>query len=316
MGMTSRLKPKRLRPGDILGIIAPAGWASRETITAGVQWLEVRNFRTRLGRSTEQQRGYLSGPDEARAADINEMFAASDIAGIICLRGGYGSMRLLDLLDYDRIRENPKVFVGFSDITALHAAISLNTGLVTFHGPMVASSMAGGLSEYTQDYFMRALTSAQPLGPVINPPQCRSPVVIAPGMAQGPLAGGNLSILAALLGTPYEIETQGKILCLEEVNEAPYRLDRMLTQLLLAEKLQPAAGIIMDACTGCDKDEETPGFTVEEVLRDRLGSLGIPVLYHMYFGHTREQATLPLGITATLDGCTGKLSVIEPATVD
>lgn len=315
MDSVSPIKPRHLRPGDTVSVIAPAGYGDPALTEAGIQWLVEKGFRVQPGRTVGQRRGYLAGSDALRAADINGMFASADIDGIICLRGGYGTMRLLDLIDYSVIRAHPKVFVGYSDITALHLSIGRRTGLVTFHGPMVASDMGKGLSEYTWDYFSRAVAMSEPLGVINNPPQYAPPSFIVPGRARGRLTGGNLSLIAATLGTPCEIDTRGKILCLEEVGEAPYRIDRMLTQLLLAGKLQEAAGIVFDVCAGCDAADEPPGFTVEEVLRDRLGSLPKPVLYNLYFGHTTEKATLPLGVMAELGTRTGGLAVIETATI-
>lgn len=310
-----QIKPKRLYPGDTIGVIAPAGPGDLDLSMAGVSWLGEQGFRVRLGMNVQQKIGYLAGTDAERAADINDMFASSDIDGIVCLRGGYGTMRLLDLVDYECIRTHPKVFVGYSDITALHLSIGQRTGLVTFHGPMVASDMGKGLSEYTWDYFSRAITSSNPLGVINNPPNLISPEFIVSGRAQGYLTGGNLSLIVSTLGTPYEIDTRGKILCLEEVAEAPYRMDRMLTQLLLAGKLQDAAGIVVAVCEGCDLDDP-PSFTLEEVLRDRLGGLNKPVLYHLHFGHTKEKATLPLGAMAILGTDVGGLEVVEIATKD
>lgn len=315
MHSISQIKPKRLYPGDTIGVIAPASYGDPELAMAGVSWLEERGFRVQLGMTIGQRSGYLAGRDDARASDLNAMFASPDIDGIVCLRGGYGTMRLLELLDYNLIREHPKVFVGYSDITALHVSIGQRTGLVTFHGPMVASDMGKGLSDYTWGYFSRAVTISKPLGPVINPPLSSPPVCITPGTAQGYLTGGNLSLIAATLGTPYEIDTRGKILCLEEVGEEPYRVDRMLTQLLLAGKLQDAAGVVFDVCAGCDRDEEESGFTVEEVLRDRLGNLNKPVFYNLYFGHTAEKATLPFGVMAVLGNQIGGLAITETAVV-
>lgn len=309
-----RIKPKRLRPGDIIGVIAPASPGDPELAAAGISWLEEQGFQVRPGMTINQTLGYLSGPDEARAADINAMFAAPDIDGIICLRGGYGTMRLLELLDYDIIRSHPKVFVGYSDITALHVSIGQRTGLVTFHGPMVASDMGKDMSPYTWECFFRAVTAPEPLGPVGNPPLSPAPVFIAAGTAQGCLTGGNLTLIASTLGTPYEIDTRGKILCCEEVGEAPYRIDRMLTQLLLAGKLQDAAGIVFAVCAGCDTEANPPSFTVEEVLRNRLGGLKKPVLYNLHFGHTADKATLPLGVRAILGAEAGGLEIIETAT--
>jgi len=311
----SQIKPKRLYSGDTIGVIAPARHGDLELSMAGIRWLEEHGFQVQLGKTVEHTMGYLAGTDADRAADINAMFASPDIDGIFCLRGGYGTMRLLDLVDYECIRTHPKVFVGYSDITALHLSIGQRTGLVTFHGPMVASDMGKGLSDYTGDAFFRAVTTSKPLGAVINPPDVYPPVFIVPGRAQGYLTGGNLSLIVSTLGTPYEINTCGKILCLEEVGEAAYRIDRMLTQLLLAGKLQDAAGIVFAVCVDCDRDDPH-GFTVEEVLRDRLGGLNKPVLYNLHFGHTDEKATLPLGAMAILGTDIGGLEVIETATKD
>lgn len=311
------LKPKRLYPGDMIGVIAPASPGDLQSAQAGINWLKAQGFRVRAGRTLEETFGYLAGNDDIRAADINSMFASSEINGIICLRGGYGTMRLLNLIDYELIGTHPKVFVGYSDITALHLSIGQRTGLITFHGPMVASDM--GREEpslYTQDRFLRAVTSSYPLGAIYNPQPSFPPVWITPGTAQGILTGGNLSLIANTLGTPFEIDTRNKILCLEEVGEAPYRIDRMLTQLLLAGKLQQAAGIVFDVCSGCTPEENSADFTVAEVLKDRLGRLGKPVLSCLHFGHTPDKATLPLGVAAELCSEQGGLTVVESATTD
>ncbi len=315
MHSISQIKPKRLYPGDTIGIIAPASPGDLELSMKGVRWLEEQGFHIELGRTVEQTLGYLAGSDIDRANDINAMFASSKIDGIFCLRGGYGTMRLLDLLDYDAIAFHPKVFVGYSDITALHIAIGQRTGLVTFHGPMVASDMGKGLPNYTWDYFSRALTNSEPLGAIVNPALASPPEVIVPGRGKGCLTGGNLSLIVSTLGTPYEIDTRGKILCLEEVGEAPYRMDRMLTQLSLAGKLKDAAGLVVAVCADCDEDDP-PSFTLQEVLQDRLQDLNKPVLYKLHFGHTKEKVTLPLGAMAVLSTDTNGLEVIECATRD
>lgn len=315
MDIISQIKPKRLCLGDTIGVIAPASPGNIELTRAGIAWLEEQGFRVVLGKTVEQTLGYLAGTDVDRAADINAMFGSSEIEGVFCLRGGYGTMRLLELLDYECIRNNPKVFMGYSDITALHISIGQRTGLVTFHGPMVASDMGKGLSDYTWDSFYRGVTTSKPLGAVNNPPNVDPPLFIATGRAQGYLTGGNLSLLVSTLGTPYEIDTRGKILCLEEVGEEPYRMDRMLTQLLLAGKLQAAAGIVVAVCHNCETDDP-PSFTLQEVLQERLGGLNKPVLCNLYFGHTGEKATLPLGVMAILDSELGGLEVIESATED
>ncbi|QDR82399.1 S66 peptidase family protein [Sporomusa termitida] len=314
MDSKPRLKPRRLRPGATLGVIAPAGPGNQEQTAAGIAWLEQAGFRIKPGTTVSQELGYLAGPDALRAADLQAMFADPAVDGIICLRGGYGTMRLLELLDYDLIRQNPKVFVGYSDITALHTSIGQRAGLITFHGPMVASDMGKELPLYTWDYFLQAVTAPAPLGLIANPPLAPDPAFIVPGTAAGPLTGGNLSLLAATLGTPYEIDTAGKILCLEEVGEAPYRIDRLLTQLSLAGKLQAAAGIVFDVCADCETEAKPPSFTIAEVLAERLGSLGKPVLINLHFGHTADKATLPLGVNATLRPEDGGLVITEAAT--
>jgi muramoyltetrapeptide carboxypeptidase len=314
MDTIPKLKPKRLYPGDTIGIVSPASPGDLEMNMAGIEWLEEQGFRIELGKTFDQIWGYLSGSDAERAADINTMFASPSINAIICLRGGYGTMRLLELLDYPLIRSHPKIFVGYSDITALHTAIGQRTGLVTFHGPMIASDMGKNLPDYTRDSFYRALTSSWPIGSITNPPLSPPPQFLVSGTAQGYLTGGNLSLVVATLGTPYEIDTRGKILCLEEIGEEPYRIDRMLTHLRLAGKLQDAAGIVFAVCADCEIEDDPPNFTLQEVLQDRLGDLGKPVLYHLYFGHTADKATLPLGAMAML-GVNG-LEVIETATTD
>lgn len=296
-----RTKPRRLYPGDTIGVIAPASPGTPESLQAGISWLEAQGYQVETGASVDQVLGYLSGSDELRAADIHHMFSSPEVDAIFCLRGGYGTMRLLELLDYDLIRANPKIFLGYSDITALHLSIGQRAGLVTFHGPMVASDMGPGLPEYTRSSFFRTLAGARPAGLVGNPPSTPPPALISGGRAKGLLTGGNLSLLTATLGTPYELDTTDQILCIEEVGEAPYRIDRMLTQLLLAGKLQAAAGLVFAVCADCDSSEDEPDFTVEQVLKERLGSLNIPVLCQVYFGHTVEKVTLPFGVKAVLD---------------
>lgn len=310
------LKPRRLSRGDTLGIIAPASPGSQEMADAGKRWLESQGFAVQFGKHTAARQGYLAGTDEARAADLHDMFASPDIQGIICLRGGYGTMRLLDLLDYDLIGASPKVFVGYSDITALHTAIGQRTGLVTFHGPMLESDLAKDMPAYTSKCFLQALTGLGPLGLIGNPPQTHGASFIVPGIAEGCLTGGNLSLIAATMGTPYEIDTVGKILCLEDVGEAPYRIDRLLTQLLLGGKLQSAAGIVVDVFADCTDDGGSNTVTIEEVLYDRLGNLDKPVLMNLHFGHTADKATLPFGIKARLGTTEGGLVITETATAD
>ena len=236
------------------------------------------------------------------------------------LRGGYGAGQLLASIDYKLIRKNPKVFIGYSDITALHLAFHKLAGLITFHGPVLLSEF----TPYTQDCFRRALFSKAPLGPLTNPPEPNTLRpnhtlrAVHPGTAHGRLIGGNLTLISSLMGTPYEIDTKGRIFFTEDVGEEPYRIDRMLTQLRLANKLQAAAATIFGECHECGPSDFKPSFawnrTFGEVLDDRFSGIDNPVLSGLTIGHTADQLTLPLGVMAAIDSEKGLLTVEEPAT--
>ena len=299
--MKSLIKPRSLRPGDTIGLLAPASPGNAEELEQGVRWLQEHGFQVKLGQSTTYTEGICAGSDAVRVADLHAFFADPSIAGILCVRGGYGSMRLLPQLDYELISRHPKVFMGYSDITALHTVLQQRCHLVTFHGPMAASDFGREpRSEFTCKHALRALTSTVPLGELPAPPSGPAPFFLVPGEATGLLCGGNLSLIAATLGTPYELDTTGRILCLEEVGEAPYRLDRLLTQLHLAGKLQAAAAIVMGVCSNCDGEDDPPGQRTADVLHERLGSLGKPVLCDVSFGHTPDKLTLPFGVQGKL----------------
>jgi muramoyltetrapeptide carboxypeptidase len=248
------------------------------------------------------------------------MFADPSVNAVFAIRGGYGSAQLLDRIDYGLLRNNPKIFLGYSDITALHLAIQKRSGMVTFHGPVALS----GFSEYTQKGFRRALFETAPLGSVTNPPES-NPLrpahtlrAIRPGKARGALVGGNLTLISTTMGTPFEIETRGRILLLEDVDEQPYSIDRMLTQLRLAGKFDGVAGVVFGECNACRPRDYKPAFestlSLGEVLDEILGQLRVPVLSGLTFGHTDDQLTLPLGVMAALDADKGEL-VIEEAGV-
>lgn len=297
-----KTKPRGLRAGDLIGVVAPAGCLlDSERLTKGLRLLNRMGFRTLPGRHLRAHCGYLGGTDAQRLTDLTEMFARSEVRAVMCLRGGYGSMRLLGDLNYDLIRGNPKIFIGFSDITALHLAVQKRCGLVTFHGPMLSTDFGHGLTDYTRESFLRVVTPGTGgRGTIIeNPPDGPPGVTIRPGTASGELVGGNLSLITALEGTPFALETRGRILFFEEVGESLYRLDRMLSQLRLAGKLAAAAGIIVGECRGCGSVGDS--FTVVDVLKDRLGDLGIPCFYGLAAGHGTHKATLPLGIQVTMD---------------
>ena len=315
------IRPATLRPGDTVGLITPGTYVSDpDRLALAARTVKFFDLRMKLGRNVSKRLGYLGGTDQERLDDLHEMFRDPQVKAVWAIRGGYGSTHLLDRIDYGLLRSNPKIFLGYSDITALHLAIHRHAGLVTFHGPMVLADF----SSYTQAGFRRALFDTKPLGAVTNPPETNPlrsahPLrTVRPGKARGRLIGGNLSLISRTMGTPYEIDSRGRILLLEDVDEEPYRIDGMLTQLRLAGKLQAAAGIVFGECRNCRPREFQPSFdatlSLGEVLDDILGKLGVPVLSGLTFGHTEDQLTLPLGVMATLDADKGELVIEEAGT--
>jgi muramoyltetrapeptide carboxypeptidase len=313
-------KPRALKVGDTVGLITPATYvADPDRIALAERTIGYFNLKPRMGRNVRRRSGYVGGTADERAADLHDMFRDPEVKAVFCIRGGYGSAHLLDRIDYDLIRKNPKILLGYSDITSLHLAIHKKTGLVTFHGPVVLSRFTA----YTQKHFRAALFESKPLGVLTNPPETEqlrpshTLRTVRPGKGRGPLVGGNLSLIAATMGTPYEIETEGKILFIEDVGEQPYEVDRMLTQLKLAGKLQSSAGIIFGECSECVPRQFQPSFestfSLGEVVDAILSDLKVPVLSGLTIGHTSDQLTLPLGVMASLDADKGELTVEEAA---
>ncbi|MGB9662147.1 MAG: S66 peptidase family protein [Moorellaceae bacterium] len=297
------LKPRPLQPGDTIGLVAPASPLGNELyLQRGIARLESWGFRVVLHRPLNTGAGYLAGSDEERAAELHAMFASPEVRALICLRGGYGSLRLLPHLDYNLIRSRPKIFLGYSDITALHLALVQRAGLVTFHGPMIYPELGGDLHPCTEAALRSTLRGSLSSTTLYCLPHKGFTVV--PGRARGRLIGGNLSLLTSTLGTPFEVDTREAILFWEEVNEPLYRVDRMLTQLLLAGKLAAAAGMVIGECPGCGD--------LEDLLRERLAPVGIPCLYGLPCGHGQPMVTLPLGVLVTLDAGAGYLRIEEP----
>jgi len=317
---TTLIKPPRLKRGDTIGIITPAsGIVNSGDLREGIENLESLGFKVKLGSHIRERRGYLAGGDEQRLIDLHTMFSDPEVNAIMTLRGGYGVMRILDRIDYKLIKANPKILIGYSDITALHLGIHALTGLVTFHGPMATSTFTA----YTRHYFETTLMSNHEVGLIEHPDpgDTLHPTAhfntLHGGKATGPLVGGNLTLMTALLGTPFDCDTKEKIVFIEEVSEEPYAIDRMLTQLLLAQKLQHAAGIVIDGCKKCGVSDYKPSFTnslgVEEVFEDRLGDLAIPTVFGFSIGHIADKPTLPLGVQATLDADKRTLCINESA---
>jgi muramoyltetrapeptide carboxypeptidase len=296
-------KPPMLVRGDRVGLIAPASPPTGDDIAESVAHVESLGLQPVLGKYVHEQNGYLAGSDAQRAADFNAMAADAGVRAIVAIRGGYGTMRLLPLLDYEAVRRDPKIILGFSDLTALLNAVTARSGVVTFHGPVGAhgSSWSGVAHTYLEAAFF----NDQPLSPAGG----ARPVV--PGRARGRLAGGNLALVAALVGTPYAVPTDGAILFLEETEEAPYRIDRMLTQLDLAGQLSAARGILIGQCTKCTAP--FPTHSAAEVIEERLKALGRPAATGAPIGHIQAQWVLPIGVEAELDATNGTLTFLEAA---
>lgn len=309
------VKPYALAPGATLGIIAPASPACDPLeIELGKSLLEGLGFQVVLAPNALHNNRYLAGTDSERLSGLNQMFLNPAIDGLLCLRGGYGCLRLLTQIDYSIIRNNPKILVGYSDITALQLAIWKHAGLVTFSGPMLVSDFGREAGEYTLKHFHKALTSTSALGVIPPAPDIKSEV-LRPGRASGRLLGGNLTLIAATLGTPYEIDTRGAILFLEDVDEQPYRVDRLMQQLRLAGKFRYAAGVVFGEFVGCEADEDADSFTLLEVLRDAMSDTAVPCYYGLAAGHGVNKATLPLGVKAEIDAAECLLTITEPATI-
>jgi muramoyltetrapeptide carboxypeptidase len=298
------IKPKRLKTGDTVGVIAPASGVSPEDLEKALQNLADLGLKTKVGKHARAQNGFLAGTDGQRLADLHWAFADKEIDAVWCVRGGYGVSRLLPAVDFNLIKKNPKIFIGYSDITALHVSIYQNCGFTTFHGPVAASTF----SDYTKNHVVEVLMNpSAPYKIELSPDNIAKESslfkteVITKGKARGKLIGGNLSLLTALAGTPFGLRnSRGKILFIEDVNEQPYRVDRMLTQLRQTTNLHQLAGIALGVFADCEAKDEGSQSLIE-VVKDRLGDLKIPVIYGLSFGHIRDQFTLPIGIEAELD---------------
>lgn len=298
--------PEKLKKGDTIGLVAPASRIPRENISKCVEAVEALGYNVVLGNSADKfHMGYLSGDDDVRAQDINEMFGRTDIQGIFCLRGGYGSCRIVDKLDLPVIRNNPKVFVGYSDITILHLVFNQMCNMVTYHGPMVSSNMISHFDDYTRKSFIDTLFMGEELE-FLNP-EGKKIETLSGGCAEGTLVGGNLCLMATTIGTPYEIDTRGKILFIEELNECTYKVDRLLQQFKHSGKLDAAKGIIIGSFEQCDPEHEGDA-TLEEIFRDIVKPLNKPTVYNVEVGHCFPTGSLPLGVNCKLDADNGRIS--------
>ena len=297
--------PEGLKPGDTIGLIAPANYKGTSA-DAEVEYLMNRGFNIVYGKSFDSAWYGFGGTDEVRAKDINDMFANKQIKAIFAIRGGYGTIRLVGKLDYDLIKKNPKIFSGYSDITTLLIAINEKTGLVTYHGPM--SSNFKDIPVVTESSFDKTFINKESL----NLAEFDSEYfVLKGGKGEGQITGGNLSLVIASLGTEYEINTDGKILFIEEVNEPTYRVDRMLKQLKLAGKLKNIKGVLLGDFKNAKRAE--PGdMSLEDVFEDNFGKMKVPVISGLKSGHVRPFITIPIGAKAKIDTYKNEIIIEQP----
>ncbi|CAN5619651.1 LD-carboxypeptidase [soil metagenome] len=306
------IRPPALRYGARIALVAPAGPLASDAVDAAISRISQWGWVPVLGAHARNRTGYLAGTDSQRAADFNEALHSDQNDAIWCLRGGYGTMRIIDGLDWNALSARPRPLIGFSDNTALHLAAQ-RAGVVSLHGPHPASRE---LPEFSKDLLLQTLTGTLPGGPLPFPPGgSRRGETIRGGLAEGPLVGGNLSLIAATLGTPYAIRAEGSILFLEEVGEPAYRIDRLLSHLRLAGIFSKAAGIVIGAFSECPDEAGGHLPSPAEVIRDRLHNLEIPSAMGFPFGHIAESWTLPLGISARLDASAGTLELLQTAVV-
>jgi len=305
---TQKIKPPALKQGDTVAISSPAGAVWDETqIEKFSEILKGFGFKVILGKTLIEKFGYFAGSDELRAAEINELFANKTIKGIFCMKGGWGCARILDKLDYKLIKENPKVLIGFSDITALLIAITTKTGLITYHGPVGNS----GWNEFTKNVFTNVVMTKKQFSFPENPIGEDKIVTINTGKVSGELVGGNLTVLSSLIGSEYLPNWKNKILFLEEAKEEPYSIDRMLTQLKLSGVLDSISGFVFGKCAKCLAEEPLKAFTFHEVLLQHIQPLKIPAYYGAMIGHIENKLTVPLGISATMDADRGMIQLDE-----
>lgn len=309
-----RIKPRALRSGDRIAIVAPGSAAPEEKLVKGADSLQGLGFEPVFGKTCFLKRGFMAGPDEARLADLHWAFSDPSIQGIMCLRGGNGSGRLLPFLDMDLVAANPKPFVGYSDITVFHTVFGQRGNFVTFHGPMATVEFSSkGAKAFTRDSFLEAMTSTEPLG--VLGEAATGLVSLSGGRAEGEIVGGNLALICSTMGTPYELDTKGKVLFIEDTNEQPYSVDRMLTHLRNAGKLESAAALVLGDFLNADPVSPGPedSLTLDEVFSDHLAGLGIPVLRGLRCGHGKLNLTLPLGIRVEADAEACRLTALEAA---
>ncbi|WP_225975070.1 S66 peptidase family protein [Anseongella ginsenosidimutans] len=315
-GMPEKIFPPALKKGDTIGVISPSATLFEEMpFQFAREVIQALGFKVKMGEHVNDRYGHLAGSDKERAGDLNKMFADPEVKGIICLRGGSGAARILPLVDYESIRARPKVFMGYSDITALHMAIYTQTGLVTFHGPMASSAWPGYNAAQFRSLFLDGALPAwknpQSKGDDLIIRQNRTRTIQS-GQASGELLGGNLSVLTGIAGSKYFPDFSGKIMFLEEVGEQLYRVDRMMSQLQLCGALENLAGFIFGQCTECNPGEGYGSLTLDEILDHYIRPLDIPAYSGALIGHISRQFILPVGGSVRMDAGQGSFTLLEP----
>ncbi len=307
-------KPKKLNKKDVIGIISPASSTDEFTrVERGVKYLEGLGYRVKVGANVGKNHGYLAGTDKERVDDIHSMFKDKNVKAIFTVRGGYGAFRLLDKIDYRIVKNNPKIFVGYSEITSLQMAFLEKAGLMTFAGPMVAVDFYDEISSYTEENFWEIITSNKKPGKLKFPDDQKLPY-LQKGIASGRLIGGNLAVFAALLGTDYFPNLTGKILMIEDIGELPYRVDRLLNQLRLSGTFKKVKGIILGRFVDChEHDPNKKTLTLGEVISDYVASLKIPSIYTFPHGHIKDFVTIPFGLKVNINAAKGSVEFMESA---
>lgn len=302
--MKKCLKPKSLAPGDTIGLITPSSSITEAKLKKAIANMKMLGLKVKLGKHIKAINGYLAGTDEQRLEDLHNMFADDEVDGIWCIRGGYGVGRILPKINYKLIKKNPKVLIGYSDITALLLAIYQETGLIGFHGPLASSDF----TDYSVKHLKGVLMNPQmsyTIGHAMDSDDSKDKAyhskVIRAGKAKGELTGGNLTLLAAAVGTDFQPKFKNKLVFIEDIGERPYRLDRMFTQILQGTDLEKSAGIILGVFEDCEAKESDRSLSLMEMFEDRLGHLNMPIIYGLSFGHIKNHMTLPVGIEAEMD---------------
>lgn len=310
------IKPKALKKGDTIGLVSPSGPISEKSLKTAEKLLANLGYKTKAGKHALASYGYLAGSDEERAEDINAAFADDEVDAIICNKGGYGTPRILDRIDYELVKSHPKLFIGYSDITGLHVAFNTMCDLVTIQGPMpITDGCFSGEQPYSFNSLMKTITDPEPIGSLCNPKGYPLQKLNG-GKAKGTLIGGNLSLVVATIGSPYEINVKDRILFLEDIGEDPYRIDRMLTQLRLAGKFDECAGVLLGTWVECEsKMYGNNTLSLDQIFSDVVAPCGKPVICNVMSGHCSPKMTLPFGAEAVMDADNLTLEVTESAVI-